>query len=194
MKPPKTGSALPISAPEAKTLFADWKAARALVLAVSGGPDSMALMWLAARWRRAMTGGPDLIAVTIDHGLRRGSAREARHVKLLATSLGVTHRIVRWSGAKPVSGLPAAARDARYRLLARTARAHGALHILTAHTRDDHQLARSGQRLRDLTEARLLAGVRLHRHVVPLGVQEVIAEVRRLDFGAVVERALAALY
>ena len=73
----------------------------------------------------------------VDHGLRRGSAREARHVKLLATSLGVTHRIVRWSGAKPESGLPAAARDARYRLLARTARAHGASHILTAHTRDD---------------------------------------------------------
>jgi tRNA(Ile)-lysidine synthase len=137
MKPPKTGSALPISATEAKPLFADWKAARALVLAVSGGPDSMALMWLAARWRRAMTGGPDLIAVTIDHGLRRGSAREARQVKLFATSLGVTHRIVRWSGAKPESGLPAAARDARYRLLARTARAYDALHILTAHTRDD---------------------------------------------------------
>jgi tRNA(Ile)-lysidine synthase len=94
-------------------------------------------MWLAARWRRAMINGPDLIAVTIDHGLRRGSAREARDVKHLATSLGVTHRIVRWSGAKPESGLPAAARDARYRLLARMARAHGALHILTAHTRDD---------------------------------------------------------
>ncbi|MEH6952262.1 tRNA lysidine(34) synthetase TilS [Nitrobacter sp. NHB1] len=129
--------ALPISATEAKRLFADWKAARALVLGVSGGPDSMALMWLAARWRRAMTRGPDLIAVTVDHGLRCGSAREARDVKRLATSLGVTHRIVRWSGTKPKSGLPAAARDARYRLLAKTARANDALHILTAHTRDD---------------------------------------------------------
>jgi tRNA(Ile)-lysidine synthase len=137
MKPPKAPSALQISAKEAKSLFADWRKARALVLAVSGGPDSIALMWLAARWRRAMTRGPDLIAVTVDHGLRSGSAREARDVKHLATSLGVTHRIVRWSGAKPKSGLPAAAREARYRLLARTARANGALHILTAHTRDD---------------------------------------------------------
>src|SRR6185369_1920093 len=51
----------------------------------------------------------------------------------------------------------------------------------------------AGQRFLDLTEARFLAGVRLHRHVVPLAVQEVIAEVRRLYFGAVVERALAAL-
>jgi tRNA(Ile)-lysidine synthase len=127
----------PISATEAKRLFADWKAARALVLGVSGGPDSVALMWLAARWRRAMTRGPDLIAVTVDHGLRRNSAREARDVKHLATSLGVTHRIVRWSGEKPTSGLPAAARDARYRLLAKIARARDASHILTAHTRDD---------------------------------------------------------
>ncbi len=107
------------------------------MLAVSGGPDSVALMWLAARWRRAMTRGPDIIAVTVDHGLRSEAAREARDVKRLATQLGMTHRIVRWTGVKPKSGLPAAARDARYRLLAKTARANGALHILTAHTRDD---------------------------------------------------------
>ena len=65
------------------------------------------------------------------------SAREARDVKRLATSLGVSTGSCAGRGAKPKSGLPAAARDARYRLLARTARANGALHILTAHTRDD---------------------------------------------------------
>ena len=57
-----------ISASEAKHLFAAWKAAPAIILAVSGGPDSTALMWLAARWRRALARGPRLIAVTIDHG------------------------------------------------------------------------------------------------------------------------------
>ena len=127
----------PISVREAKRLFADWKAAPAIVLAVSGGPDSIALMWLAARWRRALARGPRLIAVTVDHGLRAEAAREAREVKRLARSLELPHRTLRWTGAKPETGLPAAARGARYRLLAQAARSHGATHILTAHTRDD---------------------------------------------------------
>ncbi|UPK05069.1 tRNA lysidine(34) synthetase TilS [Bradyrhizobium sp. 170] len=127
----------PISVPQAKALFAQWKAAPALVLAVSGGPDSLALMWLAARWRRALSRGPRLIAVTVDHGLRPEAAREARDVKRIARTLDLPHRTLRWTGTKPKTGLPAAARAARYRLLAKAAQASGATHILTAHTRDD---------------------------------------------------------
>ena len=126
-----------ITVSQAKLLFADWKAAPAIVLAVSGGPDSIALMWLAARWRRALTRGPRLIAVTVDHGLRPEAAREAREVKNLAKSLDLPHRTLRWHGAKPKTGVPAASRAARYRLLAQAAKASGATHILTAHTRDD---------------------------------------------------------
>jgi tRNA(Ile)-lysidine synthase len=138
-----TGDAMPheddsaISASDAKELFAEWKAAPALVLAVSGGPDSVALMWLAARWRRALNRGPRLVAVTIDHGLRAESAREASEVKRLARSLELPHHTLRWTGAKPKAGLPAAARMSRYRLLAKAAQDHGATHVLTAHTRDD---------------------------------------------------------
>jgi tRNA(Ile)-lysidine synthase len=126
-----------ISASDAKLLFAEWKAAPAVVLAVSGGPDSVALMWLMARWRRALARGPRLITVTVDHGLRAASAREASDVKRLARSLGLPHHTLRWRGAKPQTGLPAAARAERYRLLAKAAQNHGASHILTAHTRDD---------------------------------------------------------
>src|SRR5471032_2742605 len=102
----------PISVRDAKRLFADLKTAPALVLAVSGGPDSIALMWLAARWRRGLKRGPRLIAVTVDHGLRAEAAREARDVKRLARTLDLPHRTVRWTGAKPKTGVPAAARVA----------------------------------------------------------------------------------
>ena len=94
----------PISVSQAKQLFADWKTAPALVLAVSGGPDSIAMMWLAARWRRALKRGPQLIAVTVDHGLRPEAAREARDVKRFAKTLDLPHRTLRWSGAKPKTG------------------------------------------------------------------------------------------
>ena len=126
-----------ISQSEAKALFADLKSAKTLVLAVSGGPDSTALMVLAARWRKSLRSGPDLIAITVDHGLRAEARREARDVARLAKALGVAHRTLRWQGAKPKTGIPQAAREARYRLLANVARKAGASHVLTAHTLDD---------------------------------------------------------
>ena len=127
----------PLSALDAKRLFADWKRAPAIVIAVSGGPDSVALMWLMARWRRTLAHGPHLVAVTVDHGLRKQAAREAREVKHLAQMLELPHRTMRWTGVKPRTGLPAAARAERYRLLTKVARSVGATHIFTAHTRDD---------------------------------------------------------
>jgi tRNA(Ile)-lysidine synthase len=128
---------LPISDAEADELFASLAGEPALVLAVSGGPDSTALLYLAARWRKRLKRGPKLIAITIDHGLRRESAREALAVKRLATKLKVEHRTLRWTGAKPKTGIQEAARSARYRLLGDAAKKVGAQHIVTAHTQDD---------------------------------------------------------
>src|SRR3981189_1203524 len=91
----------PISAQKAGARVADWKAVPAIVLAVSGGPDSIALMWLAARWRRALARGPRLIAVTVDHGLRSEAAREARDVKRLARNLRLPHRTGRRARGQP---------------------------------------------------------------------------------------------
>ena len=129
--------AQPVSAAEANKLFKPLARASALVLAVSGGADSTALLVLAARWRAARKTGPTLVAVTIDHGLRPESAAEARAVKRLAGRLGVQHRTLRWGGQKPKTGLQQAARIARYGLLAAFARTVRANHILTAHTLDD---------------------------------------------------------
>jgi tRNA(Ile)-lysidine synthase len=126
-----------VSAGEAKALFDPFARARVLVLAVSGGPDSTALLFLASRWRKALSKGPILLAVTVDHGLRRESAAEARAVKRLARRLGVAHRTLRWRGKKPATGLQEAARAARYRLLAGAAKHAKADCILTAHTLDD---------------------------------------------------------
>ena len=122
---------------EANVLFRGLETARGLILAVSGGPDSTALMVLAARWAKRLKPAPKLVAVTVDHGLRPEAAREAAAVKRLAKKLGIAHRTLAWRGRKPKSGLQEAARIARYRLLADTAVRAGYAHILTAHTLDD---------------------------------------------------------
>ena len=127
----------PIPASEAKALFSGLQAIPVIVLAVSGGPDSTALMLLAARWRDSLRTKPKLVAVTIDHGLRKESRREAASVGRLARRLKIDHRTLRWSGRKPSAGLQEAARIARYRLLGDVAREAGATHIVTAHTLDD---------------------------------------------------------
>jgi tRNA(Ile)-lysidine synthase len=127
----------PVTAAEADQLFADLAAEPTLVLAVSGGPDSTALMLLAARWAKRRKAAPCLCAVTIDHGLRREARREAAAVKRLATELGVAHRTLRWSGPKPSTALQEKARAARYRLLHAAAQRIKARCVLTAHTLDD---------------------------------------------------------
>jgi tRNA(Ile)-lysidine synthase len=179
----------PISARLAKSLFSDWKRAPAIVLAVSGGPDSVALMWLAARWRRALSRGPRLLAVTVDHGLRADAVREARDVKRLARALDLPHRTVRWTGARPKSGVPAAARAERYRLLAKAARESGATHILTAHTRDDQAETLLMRLLRGSGIAGLAAmaretereGVRLARPFLNVSKLQLIATLKKAN-------------
>jgi tRNA(Ile)-lysidine synthase len=127
----------PVSDAEADALFAELADAPALLLAISGGPDSTALLALAARWAARVTRAPRLIAATVDHGLRPEARREANAVKRLAQTFGIPHRTLRWRDAKPVAGIQEKARLARYELLRAEARRHGARHVLTAHTLDD---------------------------------------------------------
>jgi tRNA(Ile)-lysidine synthase len=106
-----------------------------LAVAVSGGSDSLALTLLAARWAASRGGG--VTAITVDHGLRPEAAGEARQVKRWLSQRGIRHVTLRWRGPKPERGLPAAARRARYDLLARYCRRHGLLHLLLAHQAED---------------------------------------------------------
>ena len=105
-----------------------------LVLAVSGGPDSVALMLLAARQPLA---GTRFSVATVDHGLREGSAGEAANVAAWAAALGFAHETLVWAGPKPRTGIQEKARDARYGLLCAHARATGASGIVTAHHAGD---------------------------------------------------------
>jgi len=106
-----------------------------LAVAVSGGRDSLALTLLARQW--AAAAGGSVLALTVDHGLRPGSAAEARQVAAWLRLLGIRHQILTWRGAKPRTGRQEAARAARYRLLEAACRQRGILHLLIAHQRRD---------------------------------------------------------
>jgi tRNA(Ile)-lysidine synthase len=107
-----------------------------VVLAVSGGPDSLALMRLAALWRDK-SAAPPLHVATVDHSLRAESLAEAEQVGHWAKALGLPHAILLWTGEKPRTGVQEKAREARYALLFAHARALGAEAVATAHHADD---------------------------------------------------------
>jgi tRNA(Ile)-lysidine synthase len=108
-----------------------------IALAVSGGPDSTALMLLAARWRDSLKTKPKLVAVTVDHGLRKESKGEATAVARLAREAKrcASHGALEWPQARN-GGSGKSARGA-LSIAWRGARKAGAAHILTAHTLDD---------------------------------------------------------
>ena len=91
----------------------------------------MALCLLLARWCRAH--GHRLVAMTVDHGLRADSAAEAGRVSGWLAARGIEHEILTWRGVKPVSGLQAAARSARFALLTDRAASLGARGLFLAH-------------------------------------------------------------
>lgn len=122
---------------EAAGLFAPLGGHESLAIAVSGGADSVALMWLMARWNAARRAPARLHVFTIDHGLRRDAAAEARKVAGYAGALGLPHRMLRWQGAKPARNIQAEARAARYRLLAQACHAAGIPALVTAHHLED---------------------------------------------------------
>ncbi|MFS2154674.1 tRNA lysidine(34) synthetase TilS [Rhizobium sp. Rhizsp42] len=120
-----------------------------ILVAISGGSDSTGLL---IALHDALKAEPNpqisLCAATVDHALRPQSADEARDVAALCRSLDIPHVIKVWQGAKPKAGIMAAARDARYGLLAEAALELGADIIVTGHTLDDQRetFAMRGQR------------------------------------------------
>jgi tRNA(Ile)-lysidine synthase len=100
-------------------------------VAVSGGPDSLALLLL------ANAAFPGLVhAATVDHGLRPESGGEAAMVAQVCAGLGVPHAILA-AGMTATANIQAQARERRYALLAEWAARNGMACILTAHHLDD---------------------------------------------------------
>lgn len=106
-----------------------------MAIALSGGGDSVALLDLAAGWARDH--GRRLLALTVDHQLTPDSPRWTAFAGETARAAGADWRALSWTGPKPATGLPAAARAARHRLIAGAAREAGACVILFAHTAGD---------------------------------------------------------
>ena len=125
-----------LSSTDIDALFAPFARAKTLLIAVSGGPDSTALLLMAAEWAKQRS-KTRIEAATVDHGLRPESADEAKAVAKLCARLKVGHRVLQWKGVKPTSRLQERAREARYRLLVDHAKAIGADAVVTAHHADD---------------------------------------------------------
>ncbi len=153
-------------------------------IAVSGGPDSLALLLLAHQ-----AYGARVRALTVDHALRPGSSDEAAGVGALCAARGIPHATLAWEGDKPRANLQAEARAARYRLMADWCAANAVAWLATAHHADDQaetllMRASRGAGLGGLTGIRarrtLCEGVTLLRPLLRL---------RRASLGAIVEAA-----
>ena len=148
-------------------------------VAVSGGGDSVALLWLLSDW--AACGGPAVAAVTVDHGLRAEAAGEAAWVGRLARRLGATHDILHWRGAAAaLSGgnLPDLARRARYALIGDWALSRGIGVVALAHTLDD-QAETVLMRLARGSGVDGLSAMRIWRRDGPVAYVRPLLQVRR---------------
>ncbi|HZF46065.1 MAG TPA: tRNA lysidine(34) synthetase TilS, partial [Sphingomonadaceae bacterium] len=163
-------------------LAAIWPEGNRLGLAVSGGPDSLALLLLA---RGAL---PDQIEVaTVEHGLRPESAREAGMVAELCSAYSIPHRILTVKVAR--GNVQDKARAARYAALARWMGDRGLGALATAHHADD-QAETLLMRLNRGSGVAGLAGVRA-RGVVPgteLLLLRPLLGWRRTELAGIVER------
>lgn len=144
-----------------------------LAIAVSGGPDSIGLLAMAAA---AFSGR--VTALSVDHGLRAGSAAEVAGVAAQCAARGLAHETLVWTGDKPGANLQAAARAARYALMLGWCRRAGVPLLLTAHHADD-QAETLLMRLARGSGSGGLAGVRARREADGVEIVRPLLGLRR---------------
>ena len=104
-----------------------------LGVAVSGGSDSLSLLYLINSWSNKKN--LKIVILTVDHNLRNGSADEALYVGELCNKLGLMHKTLFWDHEDIEGNLSASAREARYRLMQNSIPSDAIL--ITGHTLDD---------------------------------------------------------
>jgi len=145
--------------PDPRKIFEGIETDLPVIVAVSGGSDSIAMLLLAASW--ANINNVNLHVVTVDHGLRPEAAAEAAFVAGVSEGLNLTHITLAWDGLKPETGISHAARNARYQLLEEFARDIGAGSILVGHTANDQAetILMRNRRGGEETQGRGLSGI-----------------------------------
>ena len=150
-------------------------------IAVSGGPDSLALLLLALAER-----GDSVLAATVDHGLRPESASEAAMVADLCARIGCPHTTLTVSVRPGGEGLQGEARRARYRALGEWARENGVETVMTAHHADD-QAETILMRLQRGAGLPGLSGIRAVRREGVMRIVRPVLGWRRAELAAIIE-------
>lgn len=158
---------------------------KSVAVAVSGGADSMALAHMLAAYAQSRGRTFKVFALTVDHGLRHGSAAEAAKVaKWLSKWPQVTHTVLRWSGKKPKTRIMEAARAARYALLSDACKAHKTKLLAVAHHADD-QAETFFMRLSHGSGVDGLAGMkRVSKHAAGVSLYRPLLDVSHADLVA----------
>ena len=112
-----------------------FKKTEKLSIAVSGGPDSLALVYLAKCY--SILNNVKINFYHVDHKLRPESSLEAKKIKLLLKKLDINCKILVWKGIKPNSNIQSIARNNRYSLIHDQSKKDKVKLILVAHHLDD---------------------------------------------------------
>lgn len=181
----------PISAEEFSALMRGFAPfSKKIAIAVSGGPDSMALAYCVQKWGKA-----ECIAFIVEHGLREESAVEAKSVKKRLQKIGIPAEILKWRHGKISSRLHEVAREARYRLLIEACKKHGVKDLLMAHQAED-QAETVLMRLAKGTGIDGLAGIpahttrddiRIFRPLLPLSKQRLFLTCKKAGIETVTD-------
>ena len=147
-----------------------------VALAISGGRDSMALMYLIYRWKAHLALNIEIEVLTVNHNLRKAAEDECRFVQKIAKNYGFRHKELTWEHEHIETSIQEKARNARYQLMLDYVREENIDTILTAHTSDDNietfimRLAKGSglDGLKSINEIRYEDGIQIHRPLLSL--------------------------